>query len=139
LHTAVWTGSKMIVWGGYDGGRLNTGGQYDPGSGPGTDSWTPTTMAGAPSPRNDHTALWTGSRMVIWGGFDGTYHNTGGQYDPTGNSWAATATTPGVPSGRYDHTAVWTGSKMIVWGGYDGLASVNTGGVWLQLSAFLKN
>ena len=30
-HTAVWTGSEMIVWGGFDGTfRLNTGGKYNP-------------------------------------------------------------------------------------------------------------
>jgi Kelch motif protein len=122
LHTAVWTGSKMIVWGGWGGAITNTGGQFDPAGGLGG-SWTSTNTAGAPSARAGHTAVWTGSKMIIWGGSD----NTGGLYDPTGDSWAATATTAGVPSGRTDHTAVWTGSKMIVWGGNDG-ALTNTGG-----------
>jgi hypothetical protein len=27
-HTAVWTGSEMIIWGGDNGGFLNTGGRY---------------------------------------------------------------------------------------------------------------
>src|SRR5436190_6672066 len=32
LHTAVWTGSEMIVWGGTDfSGVLNNGGRYNPG------------------------------------------------------------------------------------------------------------
>ena len=53
-HTAVWTGSQMIVWGGYDGSvRLNTGGRYHPS----TDSWTPTSTTGAPATRSGHTAL----------------------------------------------------------------------------------
>src|SRR5262249_8747215 len=40
IHTAVWIGSEMIVWGGEDvsGGVLNTGGRYNPS----TDSWTAT-------------------------------------------------------------------------------------------------
>ena len=30
-HTAVWTGSEMIVWGGYGStGETNTGGRYNP-------------------------------------------------------------------------------------------------------------
>src|SRR5438128_7812983 len=37
LHTSEWRGSEMIVWGGLgSGGRLNTGGRYNPR----TDSWT---------------------------------------------------------------------------------------------------
>jgi N-acetylneuraminic acid mutarotase len=127
-HTAVWTGSKMIVWGGFGGATpLNTGGQYDPVA----NSWTATaTTTGVPTARYAHTAVWTGSKMIVWGGFDNatTYFNTGGQYDPVGNSWAATTTTS-APAGRDNHTAVWTGSKMVVWGGFDGVTPVlNTGG-----------
>lgn len=115
-HTAVWTGSRMIVWGGNLGGTLfDTGGQYDPVS----DSWTATSTTGVPEARTAHTAVWTGSRMVVWGGSRNTspyYVDTGGQYDPVSDSWAATSTTR-APEGRVSHTAVWTGSRMIVWGG----------------------
>jgi N-acetylneuraminic acid mutarotase len=117
-HTAVWTGSRMIVWGGDDSvdpgtpDRLNDGGQYDPVG----DTWTATTTAGAPSARAYHTAVWTGSRMIVWGGNSNTGNlNDGGQYDPVGNTWTATTTT-GAPSPRSGHTAVWTGTRMIVWG-----------------------
>ena len=44
--------------------HLNTGGRYDPA----TDTWTPTSTVGAPSGRRYHTAVWTGSVMVVWGG-----------------------------------------------------------------------
>ena len=66
-HTAVWTGSEMIVWGGYgcDGNcLLNTGGRYNPS----TDSWTATSTNNAPSGRVYHTAVWTGTEMIVWGG-----------------------------------------------------------------------
>jgi N-acetylneuraminic acid mutarotase len=67
----------MIVWGGYDGSSVNTGGQYDPV----TDSWTATTTAGAPTGRTDHTTVWTGTKMIVCGGFNGSpYTNAGGQY-----------------------------------------------------------
>jgi Collagen triple helix repeat (20 copies)/Kelch motif len=124
LHTAVWTGSKMIVWGGYNGASLNDGGQYDSVA----NAWTATTATSAPSIRAYHTAVWTGSKMIVWGGFDGsTWLNDGGQYDPVANTWTATTTT-GAPSGRYFHTAVWTGSRMIVWGGTDTSTYFNVGG-----------
>ena len=108
----------MIVWGGYDAGYLNTGGRYNPSA----DTWVATsTGAGVPSARSGYTAVWAGTEMIIWGGNDGvysiTYSNTGGRYDPSTDTWAATSTGAGLPSGRNDHTAVWTGIEMIVWGG----------------------
>ena len=63
--------------------------------------------------------------MIVWGGYSGVRENTGGQYDPTANSWTATNTT-NAPSARQGHTAVWTGTMMIVWGGYSGVRE-NTG------------
>jgi len=58
--------------------------------------------------------------MIVWGGQAGLdlgyYFNTGGRYDPSTDSWAATSTVD-APDGRYRHTAVWTGNEMIVWGG----------------------
>src|SRR6266853_2098156 len=112
----------MIVWGGFNGSFLNTGGRYNPGTG----SWTATSTTSAPAGRDEYTAVWTGSEMIVWGGlyYDGSYHylNTGGRYNPSTDSWTATSTTS-APAGRYEHTAVWTGSQMIVWGGlyYDGM------------------
>jgi len=109
LHTAVWTGSEMIVWGGFNPGLLNTGGRYNPS----TDSWVATTTTGAPAARYVHTAVWTGSEMIVWGGYNGSssYFNTGGRYNPSTNSWTATGTT-NAPEARAGHTAVWTGSEM---------------------------
>jgi N-acetylneuraminic acid mutarotase len=125
FHTAVWTGSEMIVWGGFDNSSnpLNTGGRYNPG----TDSWMATTTTNAPRARGGHTAVWDGSEMIIWGGSnDKTFFDTGGRYNPGTDSWTATTTT-NAPEARAVHTAVWTGSEMIVWGGDDFLAVFNTG------------
>jgi N-acetylneuraminic acid mutarotase len=122
-HTAIWTGSEMIVWGGYNqnivlGGTLSTGGRYNPSN----DRWTATSTTSAPSRRAGHTAVWTGSEMIVWGGSATCtncvdFLNTGGRYNPSTNSWSATAIT-GAPLARDFHTAVWTGSEMIVWGGF---------------------
>jgi N-acetylneuraminic acid mutarotase len=123
LHTAVWTGSEMIVWGGYDGfDPFNTGGRYNPS----TDSWTATSRVNAPFARVGHTAVWTGIQMIVWGGQG--VGNTGGRYSPNTDSWTVTSTT-NAPTGRGGHTAVWTGSEMIVWGGYQfSVGDTNTGG-----------
>ena len=32
------------------------------------DTWTPTTLTNAPTARWRHTAVWTGSEMIVWGG-----------------------------------------------------------------------
>ncbi|OLB00334.1 MAG: hypothetical protein AUH08_08970 [Verrucomicrobia bacterium 13_2_20CM_54_12] len=127
FHTAVWTGSEMIVWGGQTGSFIdfNTGGRYNPS----TDSWTATNVANAPDARTSHTAVWTGNEMIVWGGLDENFVelNTGGRYNPGTDSWVATSTTD-APNGRNAHTAVWTGSEMIIWGGWDGGTFFNTGG-----------
>lgn len=114
IHTAIWTGNEMIVWGGAyilpPPTELNTGGRYNPV----TDSWTATSTVG-PAPHSNHSAVWTGNEMIIWGGYENV--NSGGVYKPSTDSWRATATM-NVPQGRGSHTAVWTGNDMIIWGGY---------------------
>src|SRR5438309_3555821 len=117
----------MIVWGGRGAGLLNTGGRYNPS----TDTWIATSITGAPTYREDHTAVWTGSEMIVWGGLDSSGYdvNTGGRYNPITDSWTAPSTT-NAPAGRQVHTAVWAGSEMIVWGGSPdgGFSYLNTGG-----------
>ena len=120
----------MIVWGGFDGGNeLNTGGTY----GPGTNRWTHLSTTNAPSARDSHEAVWTGSEMIVWGGAGDTgLLNTGGRYDASTNNWIAT-TTNSAPIARSGDRVVWTGSEMIVWGGfsYDGTGNqiyLSTGG-----------
>ena len=125
-HTAVWTGTEMIVWGGWGtSGFENTGGRYNPV----TDSWMATSTTDAPTGRFEHTTVWTGSEMIVWGGTADSSNgfNTGGRYNPGTDSWMATSTTD-APTGRFDHTAVWTGSEMIVWGGFQPAGFLNTGG-----------
>jgi hypothetical protein len=122
-HSAVWTGSEMIVWGGIGiGGAVDTGGRYAPAS----DTWRTTFVGqGTPSPRSGHLVVWTGSEMIVWGG--GAL-NTGGRYRPSTNRWLGTSTAPPVPEPRERRpTAVWTGNEMIVWGGMIHGLPVNTG------------
>src|SRR5207302_984097 len=127
IHTAVWTGSEMIIWGGRNLPYVNDGARYSPSA----NSWTAVSTngapavrgqhtavwtAGAPSQRSIHTAVWTGSEMIFSARYRASHLSAGGRYNPAANSWTA-ATTTGAPAARYNHTAVWTGSEMIVWGG----------------------
>ena len=97
-HTAVWTGSEMIVWGGGAGGGptyFNTGGRYNPS----TDSWTATSTTNAPDARGGHTALWTGSEMIVWGGLnDSGDLNTGGRYCAAAGGPTPTSTPSPTPT-----------------------------------------
>src|SRR5882724_4858016 len=90
------------------------------------DTWTATSTTNAPTARQGHTAVWTGSEMIVWGGYTFGDLNTGGRYNPSTDSWTATSTT-NAPSIRRGHTAVWTGSEMIIWGGLgSGSIDLNT-------------
>jgi N-acetylneuraminic acid mutarotase len=120
-HSAVWTGTEMIIFGGQRinatsmNETLNTGARYHPG----TDTWTATDTATAPSARSRHTAVWTGSKMIVWGGTtDGNSMNTntGAVYDPGTNAWTATTTMGGPMQGSSQHYAFWTGTDMILLG-----------------------
>ncbi|MEO8613995.1 MAG: hypothetical protein ABI600_02555 [Luteolibacter sp.] len=117
-HTAVWTGTEMIVWGGTNGAGgatlLDTGARYNPAS----DTWQPLSTAGTPpTARYDHTAVWTGSEMVVWGGVDGGgVVGNGARFNLGTGQWTALSFA-NAPSARSRHTATWTGTEMIVCGG----------------------
>lgn len=82
-HTAVWTGASMLVWGGYPGTSPfeanNSGRRYEPER----NAWSTISPMGAPTGRTEHTAIWTGTEMIVSGGSIGTlYPQGGGRYAP---------------------------------------------------------
>lgn len=114
-HTAIWTGSEMIVWGGQaDSGILGDGGRYDPE----THLWTPIPVdSNSPTARYGHTAVWTGFEMLILGGHDGSSELADSYaYDPATETWRA-LTSDGDPIERRNATGVWTGSEVMLFGG----------------------
>ena len=120
----------MIIWGGLrlsvPVGMLGDGAQYDPVA----DQWTSISFIGAPTPRMQFAAVWTGTEMIFWGGnriYPGAAMlGDGARYNPTTNTWSPISAV-GTPAGRFQATAVWTGTEMIVWGGSDGSAMLNSG------------
>jgi len=140
-HTAVWTGTDMIVWGGYSGSYYADGAAYALSS----NSWRTLPTPSAPTARYWHTAVWTGTEMLVWGGYGSTYPyslNTGGAYDPSLDRWSSLPATS--LTARHGHSAVWTGTEMIIWGGYtyfpstynaDGAAYNPTTKTWRTIAA----
>ncbi|MNL02223.1 Kelch motif protein [compost metagenome] len=55
----------MIVWGGANGLLLQTGGNYDPLS----NTWSEVGTRDAPVARYYHSAVWTDTKMIVWGGY----------------------------------------------------------------------
>ncbi len=119
LATVAWLKEPLAPWLARAGNQVNTAitvpnGNYtlpeNSVSGCTENTWTAT--SGPPDGRVGHTAVWTGSEMIVWGGFEpgfflATPFNTGGRYDPSTDNWTTTSLTS-APAARYDHTAVWT-------------------------------
>ena len=102
----------MLLWGGTSSANA-PGGRYNPTS----DTWTTILTNNAPyANRTDFTAIWTGTEMIIWGGYSGGALTLGGRFNPTSGTWT-NVTGVGGPTARFDHTAVWTGTEMIIYGG----------------------
>ena len=124
-----------MIWGGvvpYTYNYFSSGGIYNPA----TDSWT---SIANPNPlfniagRSYHSAIWTGTQMICWGGYrDGTatgntthcngitydkptYYNDGLKYTPATGAYAHMSNI-GIEKRRF-HGSVWTGTEMIIWGG----------------------
>lgn len=128
LHSATWTGTEMIVWGGLGllGAECPTGGAYNPS----LDTWRPVEPQGVAHTRVAHTAVWTGAELIIFGGYnDGTEQFAAPEaYDPATDTWRALPT-EGAPAARKLHASVWTGSEVLVWGGFavEGLDLIELG------------
>lgn len=70
LHTAVWTGEEMLLWGGRQDLAVwlrGNGARYEPNR----RAWTAVPEAAPRIPRIAHAAAWTGEELLVWGGFDG--------------------------------------------------------------------
>ena len=122
-HSAVWTGTEMILWGGR---TLQThtaqkvefawesgGAAFDPV----TREWRVISRAPIPG-REGHAAVWTGMEMLIWGGSraDGRPLAGGGRYDPVADRWLAI---PPAPLEDLEQLvvaqAIWTGDRLVAW------------------------
>jgi N-acetylneuraminic acid mutarotase len=138
-HSAVWTGQEMLVWGGVESPCTTApcesypadAAAYDPVA----DAWREIAL-GPLSGRVDHSAVWTGQHMVVWGGSPpggGLAYDDGALYEPKADSWREL---PAAPiEARYRHAALWTGSEMVIWGGERGDGGSFADGAAFRLQA----
>jgi hypothetical protein len=144
----AWTGTKLFIWGGLDasGTALNDGGVYDYS----TDTWAAadSTDGDIPSARAASSVIWTGSKVIIWGGSNnaGSYFNDGATYDPyapaaNANLWETIPTT-GAPTSRAHALIAWNGVEAVIWGGDNAGAALGDGArynpikkVWTAMTA----
>ncbi len=106
----AWTGSELIVWGGWDlhDRFFDDGAAYDPASG----GWR--ALPQAPIEARMPFSVWTGSELLVWGSrWRDTRLVDGAAYDPAADSWRQIAD---APLELTDGTAVWTGNELIVFG-----------------------
>lgn len=151
LSTSVlWTGHELLVWGGFNPPNLSVGGQGYAGSRSGAafvpteNRWIPLPEDSAIPARGDHSAVWTGNEMIVWGGtatiFQSVTLNSGGRFNPRTGAW--TPTSQRLPTeilpGKTGHAAFWTGQEMLVWGGFpnpvEGLRYDPNADRWSKLS-----
>lgn len=114
----VWTGTEMVVWGGsaYDPVTDTVPGLSD-GAALNLANGTWRVIGESPlSGRHSPAAAWTGTEMIVWGGFlgDDLRINDGAAYNPNTDSWRML---PEVPFGMGQGgivTMVWTGDEAVI-------------------------
>jgi hypothetical protein len=136
-NQTILAGNNIIIWGGcsadYSAGNykiadaycspsLNTGNIYNIPS----NTWTPMSInANTPSGRAEFAMVWTGEKVIVWGGryntsgsTNYTYYQTGAIYNPSTNTWEKATSTAFAPSARSGNIiAKWTGTEMSITGG----------------------
>ncbi len=128
-HTGIWTGTEFLIWGGcgQEPGvtkclkPLNAGALYNPFPADGAPHWRELKGDTVVQPRTNHSAIWTGRYLIVWGGKNGarTLAN-GARWDSADGTWKVLKPTlPEGETGRSDHVAVYEPlqGRMIIWGG----------------------
>jgi hypothetical protein len=116
-------GESVAMWGGesaVDGPFLpEDGGIYTPT----TDSWELIPDAGTGEYRLKPLVAWTGSKLLVWGGYyypnitgDADHRASGLVYDSATAQWSRMDLT-GAPDASWGSRIVWTGSELLVWPG----------------------
>jgi len=113
-HEVLFVGGRLAASNGLPGRAARTPLAYNPR----TNRWR--RLAPMESGRAGFAAVWTGTRLLVWGGrippsYAPQRPPRGFAYDPATSRWSRLPQAP--LRGRFDPAAVWTGRAMIVWGG----------------------
>ncbi|MGE0879531.1 MAG: hypothetical protein AB7L13_09360 [Acidimicrobiia bacterium] len=126
VHSAVWTGSELLIWGYND--ALADLPLVELALDPVTSTWRELAPSGF-TERTGQAAVWTGQEMIVVGGSgDGIDQVTASAYDPETDAWRPLPDAPLVD--RTNAVVAWTGSKLVVWGGQHGLTDRRDGAVY---------
>jgi hypothetical protein len=117
LAASAWTGTELLVWGGWSGmsgpefvdGFYDDGAAFDPASG----TWR--RLPSAPITARAPLSVWTGRELLVWGTALRMEDRPrdGAAYDPANDTWRVI---PEAPIELTDASAVWTGEEMVVFG-----------------------
>jgi hypothetical protein len=128
FHVVAFDGRRLMVWGGW--GPTPDGRYQQLGDGAVLDTktrrWRAMSSAGAPAPRFNPVSVWTGSKLLVWGGGSGMpgrepqQFRDGAAYDLARDRWTPMSA-EGAPAPRWKPVTVWTGSFMVLAGGGDSL------------------
>jgi hypothetical protein len=120
-HTAIYdpVRDRMIVFGGYDGSPRNDTWALTLGGSP---AWSQLATTGpTPGARSNHTAIYDPlqDRMVVFGGFDGSYRNDTWALSLGSLVWTQLMPAGPPPTARSDHSAIYDAARgwMVVFGG----------------------
>lgn len=123
VHTAVWTGTEMFIYGGEaSSSAFNTGGRYNPVA----NTWTAVSTSGGPT-TSRAPAAWSGSLIYLSGGFNSsTSASIAGlySYNPTTNTWAFITNL--LNGGRLSHHCFYKSNMVLSWGGTKNLGGPNS-------------
>lgn len=131
FHAAGFSGGYMFIWGGKDNWDvLGSGAKYYVSG----DSWTSLYDGGAPTARYDYGITWTGTEVIVFGGyFPSICYDNGKKYTLSNDTWSSIADSTGTLEGRsLPAFHYWpSGQSVIVWGGYDSSwANLGDGGIY---------
>lgn len=115
----TWTGSELVVWGGWGNNATASGSEgrtmfgdgaaYDPGS----KSWRQI-PAGPLEPRWGHVAFWDGDEVVVIGGVG---VDDGAAWNPSTNQWRELGATTPYETQGWNTVATEMDGELIVWEG----------------------
>eukprot|EP01114_Cavostelium_apophysatum_P020580 TRINITY_DN6940_c0_g1_i1.p1 TRINITY_DN6940_c0_g1~~TRINITY_DN6940_c0_g1_i1.p1 ORF type:complete len:531 (-),score=115.10 TRINITY_DN6940_c0_g1_i1:20-1612(-) len=119
-HAAAFENGKLFVWGGWNGTRMLNDLQIFYAE-PNTMTWSrPVTTGTVPDCRAGHTMTSIGTKLLIFGGGDGSHYlNDLHILDTETMAWSQAYVAGTSPSARSRHTATLIGSKLFIFGGGD--------------------
>jgi N-acetylneuraminic acid mutarotase len=121
-HALVWDpdADQLLILGGYGADRSDGIWAYTP-----ADNRITALAPNGPTPvgRGYHSAVWTGDRVLVFGGVGGRFDffDDLWSYDPRENSWTELRPAGLGPTPRFYHSAVWdpVREQLLVFGGVD--------------------